>query len=261
MNELEIITDNYSIYQGDCLEVMDELIKQNVKVDAIITDLPYGTTACKWDSVIPFDEMWDRLNKLIKPNGCIALFGSQPFTTELIHSNINCFKYELIWDKTFGRQPQLANIQPMKQHENILIFSKDGKKINYYPQKIKLDKPYYSSGANNNVSGNNSHKLGLKKQAKTYTHKTPTSLLSYKPVSNSKTDHPTQKPVDLLKYLIKTYTNEGDLVLDFTMGSGSTGVASLNTNRKFIGIELDEKYFDIAKKRLEEVKQISFFNT
>ena len=246
--------DTIQLYQGDCLEVMDKLIEQGVKVDTIITDPPYGTTACKWDSVIPFDAMWERLNKLIKNNSAIILFGSQPFTSALISSNIKCFKYELIWDKTFGRQPQLANIQPMKQHENILIFSINGKRINYYPQKIELPKPYYGSGAANNSGSDNHHKLGLKKQPKTYTHKTPTSLLSYKPVSNTKIVHPTQKPVDLLEYLIKTYTKEGEIVLDFTMGSGSTGVACVNTNRKFIGIELDEKYFEIAKGRIEEAQ-------
>ena len=245
--------NDIQLYHGDCLEVMDKLIEQGVKVDAIITDPPYGTTACKWDTIIPFDEMWGRLNKLIKNNSAIILFGSQPFTSALISSNIKCFKYELIWDKTFGRQPQLANIQPMKQHENILIFSIDGKRINYYPQKIELPKPYYSSGASNNSGSNNHHKLGLKKQPKTYTHKTPTSLLSYKPVSNTKIVHPTQKPVDLLEYLIKTYTKEGEIVLDFTMGSGSTGVACLNNNRKFIGIELDENYFEIAKERIKNV--------
>ena len=246
--------NDIKLYHGDCLEVMDKLIEQGVKVDAIITDPPYGTTACKWDTIIPFDEMWERLNKLIKNNSAIILFGSQPFTSALISSNIKCFKYELMWDKTFGRQPQLANIQPMKQHENILIFSINGKRINYYPQKIELPKPYYSSGAANNSGSNNHHKLGLKKQPKTYTHKTPTSLLSYKPVSNTKIVHPTQKPVDLLEYLIKTYTKEGEIVLDFTMGSGSTGVACVNTNRKFIGIELDNKYFEIAKERIKEAQ-------
>ena len=252
---MEIKTDNYEIYKGDCLQIMDMLIAKGIKVDCILTDPPYGTTRCKWDTSIPFDEMWGRLNKLIKNNSAIILFGSQPFTTALISSNIKCFKYELIWDKTFGRQPQLANIQPMKQHENILIFSIDGGKINYYPQKIKLPKPYYGTGATNMSGGNNHHKLELKKQFKIYTHKTPTSLLSYKPVSNTKTVHPTQKPVELLEYLIKTYTLEGETVLDFTMGSGSTGVACLNTNRKFIGIELDDKYFEIAKNRIEKIER------
>ena len=242
----------YELYNGDCLKVMDKLIKEGVKVDCILTDVPYGTTACKWDTIIPFEPMWERINKLIKNNSAIILFGSQPFTSNLINSNIKNFKYELIWDKTFGRQPQLANVQPMKQHENILIFSLNGEKINYYPQKTKLDKPYYSSGASNNSGANNNHKLGLKKQPKIYTHKTPTSLLSYKPVSNTKVVHPTQKPSDLLEYLIKTYTNENELILDFTMGSGSAGVACINTNRRFIGIELDKNYFNIAKQRIEE---------
>ena len=249
--------DRYQLFQGDCLEVMDKLIKDGVKVDCILTDPPYGTSRCKkWDKVIPFEEMWERINLLIKDNGAIVLFSNQPFTTKLINSNIKCFKYELIWDKTFGRQPQLSNVQPMRQHENIVIFEKQGKKINYYPQKEKLEKPYRGSGAGNKSGTKNNHDLWLKKVAKTYTHKTPTTLLSYKPVANSKIVHPTQKPVELLEYLIKTYTLENEIVLDFTMGSGSTGVACLNTNRKFVGIELDDKYFEIAKNRIEnhEVK-------
>jgi len=241
-----------NLINGGCLEEMDKLIEQDIKVDAIITDPPYGTTACKWDSVIPFEPMWERLNKLIKPNGAIVLFGSEPFSSVLRMSNIKNYKYDLIWDKTFGRQPQLANIQPMKQHENISIFEKNGKKVIYYPQKEKLDKPYKSSGAGNNAGTENNHKLGLKKIPKTYTHKTPTTMLVFKPESNCKTKHPTQKPVALMEYLIKTYTNETETVLDFTMGSGSTGVACKNTNRNFIGIELDKGYYDIAKKRITE---------
>ena len=179
------------------------------------------------------------------------LFGSEPFSSALRMSNIKSYKYDLVWDKTFGRQPQLANIQPMKRHENIMIFSLKGKKVNYYPQKEKLDKPYSSKGAGNNSGTKNNHKLGLKKVAKEYTHKTPTSVLIFKPESNSKIFHPTQKPVALLEYLIKTYTNEGETVLDNTMGSGSTGVACVNINRKFIGIEMDEKYYDISCKRIK----------
>ena len=232
------------LHLGDCLEVMKQIPDKSV--DAIICDLPYGTTACKWDSVIPFEPLWDEYKRICK--GAIVLFASQPFTTTMIQSNLKMFKYELIWDKTFGRQPQLANIQPMKRHENIIIFGNG--KITYNPQKILLDKPYYSSGASNNVGSNNDHKLGLKKVAKTYTHKTPDSVLIFKPPSNAKKFHPTQKPVDLVEYLVKTYTNEGDTVLDNCMGSGTAGVACKNLNRKFIGIEQDPTYFQIAKERI-----------
>lgn len=238
------------LIKGDCLEKMKEI--ESGSVDLILTDPPYGTTACKWDSVIPFEPMWEQLNRIIKPNGAIVLFGSEPFSSALRMSNIKNYKYDLVWDKTFGRQPQLANIQPMKRHENISVFSLNGKKINYYPQKEKLDKPYSSKGAGNNSGTENHHKLGLKKVAKEYTHKTPTSVLIFKPESNSKILHPTQKPVALLEYLIKTYTLENETVLDFTMGSGSTGVACVNTNRNFIGIEMDDNYFEIAKNRIEK---------
>ena len=233
---------------GDCLERMKEI--PDGSVDLILADPPYGTTACKWDTVIPFEPMWEQLNRIIKPNGAIVLFGSEPFSSALRMSNIKQYKYDLVWDKTFGRQPQLANIQPMKRHENIMVFSLKGKKVNYYPQKEKLDKPYSSKGAGNNSGTENNHKLGLKKVAKEYTHKTPTSVLIFKPESNSKILHPTQKPVALMEYLIKTYTQEGETVLDFVMGSGTTGLAAKNLNRKFIGIEKDAGYFEIAKQRL-----------
>jgi len=239
-----------NLIKGDCLEKMQDI--ESGSVDAIITDPPYGTTACKWDSVIDFELMWEQLNRIIKPNGAVVLFGSEPFSSALRMSNIKNYKYDWVWDKTFGRQPQLANIQPMKQHELVHVFESKGRKVFYYPQKEKLKKPYKSNGAGNNTGTNNSHKLGLKKQAKTYTHKTPTTLLSFKPQANSKLSHPTQKPVALMEYLIKTYTNEKETVLDFTMGSGSTGVACVNTNRSFIGIEQDDKYFEIAKERIND---------
>lgn len=237
------------LYNGDCLEVMKNIADESI--DMILCDLPYGTTACKWDTIIPFEPLWEQYNRIIKDNSAIVLFGSEPFSSYLRMSNINNYKYDWIWDKTFGRQPQLSNIQPMKQHEIISVFEKKGRKVVYYPQKTKLDKPYFSSGAGNNVGTKNEHKLGLKKQVKFYTEKTPTSLLSYKPVSNGKNVHPTQKPVALLEYLIKTYTNENETVLDNCMGSGSTGVACKNLNRNFIGIELDKNYFEIAKERIE----------
>ena len=233
------------IYKGDCLEVMDKLIADGVKVDAIITDPPYGTTTCKWDSVIPFDKMWKRLNKLIKPNGAIVLFGSEPFSSALRMSNIKNYKYDWVWDKKQGGNPLNAKRMPLKTLELIHIFNA---KNTYYPQMRK---------------GKMRVKGGCKKQAehtgKTiqgYTTKSdlyyPTQLLS--DFSNAgfrgKTVHPTQKPVPLMEYLIKTYTNENELVLDFTMGSGTTGVACKNLNRNFIGIELDDKYFEIAENRI-----------
>ena len=239
------VMERYKIYRGDCLEVMDKLIEQGIKVDMILTDPPYGTTDCKWDSVIPFDEMWSRLNQLIKPNGAIVLFGKQPFTSELIHSNIKNFRYELIWEK-----PQATNFMFLKKQfgqctENISLFYK--KQPTYNPQMIKTDKPIISNGGNTSKTYKKQTFKGSKEKR---FEKYPLNILKFK--REYKPIHPTQKPVDLLEYLIKTYTNENELVLDFTMGSGSTGVACVNTNRKFIGIELDEKYFEIAKKRIEE---------
>jgi site-specific DNA-methyltransferase (adenine-specific) len=240
--------DINKIYLGDCLELMTQI--QSKSIDMILCDLPYGTTACKWDTIIPFEPLWEQYKRIIKNNGAIVLTASQPFTSALVMSNIKMFKYEWIWDKTFGRQPQLANIQPMKRHENILVFGKG--KVVYNPQRVPLDKPYKSSGAGNNAGTKNEHQLGLKKVAKEYTHKTPDSMLIYKPNSNSNIVHPTQKPVALFEYLIKTYTNEGDLVLDNCSGSGTTGVACINTNRNFICIEKDETYFKISEKRIND---------
>ena len=250
MNELEIRTDNYSIYQGDCLEVMDELIKQNVKVDAIITDPPYGTTACKWDTVIPLDKMWIKINKLIKSNGAIALFGNEPFTSQLICSNLKGFKYRWDWNKKIPSGMSYAKYRPMQQTEDICVFTKNGERTVYNPQMIKRDKPIKGGGMGESATAFTKSYKPLKK---TYEYKNPTTLIEFDKIRRGSL-HPTQKPVDLLEYLIKTYTNEGNLILDFTMGSGSTGVACLNTNRKFIGIELDEKYFNIAKNRLENIK-------
>lgn len=233
------------LYCGDCLEVMPQLDR---KVDMILCDLPYGTTACKWDTRIPLEPLWKEYKRVIKDNGAIVLTASQPFTSILVMSNLGWFKYELIWDKTFGRQPQLANIQPMKRHENILVFGY--RKVTFNPQLVLLDKPYKSSGAGNNAGTQNHHKLGLKKQPKIYTHKTPDSVLLYKPPSNANLCHPTQKPVALFEYLIRTYTNEGEIVLDNCAGSGTTGVACINTNRRAILIEMSEDYCAISASRI-----------
>lgn len=241
------------LYNGDCLEVMDNLISRGVKVDAIIADPPYGTTACKWDSVIPFELMWDCLHKLIKDNGVIVLFGSEPFSSALRMSNIKEFKYDWIWEKS--RPSGIGfKTQPMKKHEIISVFFE---KINTFNEiledreylgKISTRKPWatWNTGKSEHLKGKTDKKIFNEKRK-------PTSILKFSSVPNFPSNlHPTQKPVALMEYLIKTYTNEGETVLDFTMGSGSTGVACVNTNRKFIGIEKEEKYFEIAKKRIEE---------
>ena len=233
------------LYNGDCLTVMDELINEGVVVDAIITDPPYGTTACKWDSIIPFDEMWLRLNKLIKPNGAIVLFGSEPFSSALRMSNIKNYKYDWKWDKVIGSGFQVAKYKPMIRSEDVCIFGTGGK-VNYYPIKIKRDKPIKGYAVNNSLSN---PLANADKKVRTYTHKNPTNILEFKKVKG--TVHPTQKPVALMEYLIKTYTNEGETVLDFTMGSGTTGVACKNLGRDFIGIEMDEGYFKIAEDRID----------
>ena len=230
----------YKLYQGDCLEVMDRLIEEGIKVDMILTDPPYGTTACKWDNVIPFDEMWIRINKLIKTNGAIVLFGNEPFSSNLRISNIKNYKYDWVWNK---RPVNFLNAkrQPLREVENIMVFNS---KI-YNPQgliyKERINK------RSNSTETNSKHGLSNKSYYTNY----PKQILRF---IGERGLHPTQKPVALLEYLIKTYTNEGELVLDFTMGSGSTGVACINTNRKFIGVELNEKYFNIAKDRLENIK-------
>lgn len=252
---------NYKLYQGDCLEVMDELISLGVKFDAIITDPPFGTTACRWDSVIPFDKMWERINKLIKLTGAVVLFGTEPFATKLRMSNFDNYKYDWYWKKSKSSLYQHAKNRPMRAIENVCIFSKSkwghksqlkDKRMEYNPQGISsigvktVTKNFNAGG----VVGERPNQIG--KQYEAFTG-FPTDVLEFKSITGKSCLHPTQKPVDLLEFLVKTYTNENDLVLDFTMGSGSTGVACLNTNRKFIGIELDEKYFNIAKDRIEEL--------
>lgn len=228
---------------------MDKLIVEGIKVDAIICDIPYGTTACKWDSVIPFDEMWKRLNKLIKPNGAIVLFGSQPFTSSLVVSNIKNYKQCLVWEKTRPTNVMNAKKMFMKWHEDILIFYK--KLPTYNPQKIKVKERTTVQHLQDRSKGH----MGQTGEKQGYVHNNngeayPKTIIKISNV-NRPSLHPTQKPVELMEYLIKTYTNENETVLDFTMGSGSTGVACKYTNRQFIGIEKDETYFNIAKERIE----------
>ena len=243
----------YKLYNGDCLEIMDKLIEEGVKVDCILTDIPYGTTACKWDNVIPFDKMWERLNKLIKLNGAIVLFadGSR-FSSILISSNIKNYKHKWVWNKNNSCGFALAKQRPFQVCEDILVFGEG--KVNYYPVMEERGKPRLKSGYS--VS-DNYNIIPSKSNTKNNLYY-PKNLLNFSNANQKGKVHPTQKPVPLLEYLVKTYTNENEneTILDFTMGSGSTGVACMNTGRRFIGIELDNNYFNIASKRIEE----AFFN-
>ena len=231
--------------KGNCLEVM-KTIKDN-SIDAIITDPPYGTTSCKWDSVIPFDLMWEQLNRIIKPNCAIVLFGSEPFSSALRMSNIKNYKYDWIWQKNRGSNFAAVKYMPMKEHEIISVFNKH----NYYPIMQKrtgggADRIKYK--INPSTSAEVYNGLVAKESTMRSELRVPSSIQKF---NTEVGKHPTQKPVELIEYLIKTYTNENETVLDFTMGSGTTGVACKNLNRKFIGIEMDYKYFELAKKRIE----------
>lgn len=231
------------LLQGDCLNLIQDIPEKSV--DMILCDLPYGTTACKWDSVIPFKPLWEQYERLIKDNGAIVLFSSQPFTTRLIHSNMKDFRYCWYWKKKNVTGGQFAKVQPMRCIEDICVFYKQ--KPTYNPQGlIKLEKPLQWKV--NEIS--NLYKWrGSAKGASEYTNY-PKHFVEF--AKDKKNFHPTQKPVALLEYLIKTYTNKGETVLDNCMGSGSTGVACVNTGRKFIGIELEEKYYNTAKERIEK---------
>lgn len=228
---------------GDCLELMKDI--PDGSVDLVLTDPPYGTTACKWDSIIPFEELWKGYCRIIKDDGAIILFGSEPFTSILICSQISLFRYDLIWDKQKGCDFLNANRKPLKSHENILVFYK---KSPTYNKQYWYSTPYKKINGNKKQSSvyHDSHDVDTES---TDGKRNPLSILSFPRDGNRV--HQTQKPVALLEYLIKTYTNEGETVLDNCMGSGSTGVACVNTNRRFIGIELDDKYFEIAKQRID----------
>ena len=233
-----------NLIKGDCLEVMKQI--ESGSVDAIITDPPYGTTACKWDSVIPFDLMWGQLNRIIKPNGAIVLFGSEPFSSALRMSNIKNYKYDWKWNKKAGGNPLNAKKQPLKIYEDIIVFNKH----NYYPIKEIRGKLRKKGGLTKQPE--HTGKVDLKYSTVNNEYY-PTAIIEISNAKKTGKVHPTQKPVKLMEYLIKTYTNENETVLDFTMGSGSTMVACKNTNRNGIGIEQDDKYFEIAKQRIKAI--------
>ena len=242
---------------GDCLERMKEI--PDGSVDLILTDPPYGTTACKWDSVIPLEPMWEQLKRVIKPNGAIVLFGSQPFTSVLVSSNLKMFKYCWVWDKIRASNFFAAKFQPLNNTEDVVVFSHGGcnngtkNPVPYFPQGIESCNIVAKNSKSVGGKIGDAHKTsmvrggGYKQTTTGYPNKVIRFIRDKKPV------HPTQKPVALMEYLIKTYTNENETVLDFTMGSGTTGVACKNLNRKFIGIEKDETYFKIAQDRIAAI--------
>ena len=244
------------LYLGDCLDILPKIEDKSIQL--ILTDLPYGTTACKWDTVIPLDKLWNEYERIITDNGIICLFGQEPFSSVVRTSNLKLYRYDWVWQKQKPSNFQLMNYQPGRVQENIMIFSKakacytkNGERISYNPQKEKMEKPRRANAKIYADSADLLHNYSKanKDNFKVYEEKHPISVLKFN--SPEHRVHPTQKPVDLLEYLIKTYTKEYDIVLDSCMGSGSTGVACKHLNRQFIGIEKEEQYFEIAKQRIE----------
>lgn len=235
------------LYNDEAIKIMRQLIDKNVKVDAIIADIPYGIHNNKFDEVIPFDDMWYCLTKLIKPKGNIVLFAGGLFTYKLALSNPKLFRYELIWKKSKCGSPLTAKYMPLKKHENILVF---GESAAYYEAQMQKGTPYKRKYTPNKTNNLGYGIKGVQTDNKGTRH--PTTILDF-PQKWRRQDqlHPTQKPIELMEFLVKSYCPENGTVLDFTMGSGSTGVACVNTNRNFIGIEIDENYYNIAKKRIE----------
>jgi len=242
-----------NLMQGDCLELMGTI--PDGSVDMVLTDPPYGTTACKWDTVIDLDRMWEDLKRVVNPSGAIVMTASQPFTTTLIASNINNYAHGWVWNKRFAANFVQAKRQPLKDHEDVLVFCMSGKQPNYYPQMVKREKPIKKGGNKQSKAipiARSEYANNFGQQGKSYDTKNPTTATALNfSVRDGRGLHPTQKPVSLMEYLIKTYTNEGNTVLDFTMGSGTTGVAAKKLGRDFIGIELDEEYFRVAKERID----------
>ena len=262
------------LYHGDCFDIMKEI--RDSSIDLVLADLPYGTTdrsgkkgsrIFKWDSVLPLDKLWTEYKRVLKPNGSVVLTADQPFTSQLVMSNLEWFKYEWIWKKSRTTGFFTANYRPMKCTEDILVFSEGGAaaasaksgrgNMTYNPQgliekRVKKRNSRKRLGkllGNEDFVGKNNKMLGNSEYEQKYTNY-PTEVLTFSIESN--TIHPTQKPVDLMEYLIRTYSNEGETVLDNVMGSGTTGVAAIRSNRSFIGIELNEEYFNVAEERINQ---------
>jgi DNA modification methylase len=236
------------LIKGDCLEEMKGIADSSV--DMVLCDLPYGTTACKWDSVIPFEPLWEQYKRIIKKNGAIVLTASQPFTSALVMSNAANYKHHWVWVKERGTGFQVAKYRPMMATEDIIAFCNGQSFSSYNPQMVPLDKPRKEKFAG--TRSDSSPIANMRQGERIVTERYPLNTIRI-PRDKHKI-HPTQKPVALMEYLIRTYTNEGDTVLDNTMGSGTTGVACVNTGREFIGIERDDAYFEIAKDRIEKAK-------
>ena len=235
------------LFLGDCLEVMSSF--SDNEIDLILCDLPYQMISCEWDSLIPLEPLWEQYNRIAKENAAMVFTASQPFTTVLISSNIKNFRYEWIWEKPQGTNPMAAKFMPLKSHENILVFYR--KKPTYNPQMWQST-PYSGFKSNTKNIGEAYGNLKSQHRDNVDGSRYPKTVLKFK---QEKGYHPTQKPVPLMEYLIKTYSNEGDLVLDNTMGSGTTGVAAIQCDRRFIGIESDETYYEIAMKRIQQAKK------
>lgn len=231
-----------NLFYGNCLEILPTLTDNSV--DMVLVDLPYGTTACKWDSIIPLDKLWQQYNRICKEDGAMVFTAAQPFTTILAASNLDNFRYEWIWEKPQGTNPMNAKVMPLKSHENILVFYR--KKPVYNPQ-MWYSTPYSGFSSDTSKIGEVYGEAKSKHRDNPEGSRYPKTILKFK---QEKGSHPTQKPVALMEYLIKTYSNEGETVLDNCMGSGTTGVSCMNTDRNFIGIEMDETYFNIAKNRI-----------
>ena len=232
-----------ALFNADCMDILPLIPDKSVQL--ILADLPYGTTACKWDSIIPLESLWKEYKRIIKDNGAIVLTASQPFTTKLISSNYEMFRYEWIWEKTLFSNFALVKKQPAKLHENILVFYK--KQPIYNPQ-MQEGKPY-TDKPRKRTMGVINDAIGMKKEIENKGERFPSSIQKYSN-GNNKTIHPTQKPLELIKYLIKTYSNENDMVLDNTMGVGTTCLGAKELNRKFIGIEKEVKYYELAVGRV-----------
>ena len=234
-----------NIYNGDCLELMKEIPIGSI--DMILCDLPYGTTACKWDSILPLDKLWEQYKRVLKPNGVILLTASQPFTTVLIGNDLKMFKYNLVWDKVAVTNPMLAKKQPMRCHEDVLVFYH--KQPTYNPQ-MRVGVKWSRAGKKQHTTDTLGQSTLFNNGSDESEMKYPKSIITFSNADKTKNEHPTQKPIALFEYLVNTYTNEGETVLDNCSGSGTTAIACINTNRNYICMEKDYEYYNKSIERI-----------